>query len=462
MADFRWEGTTPDDVRYEGTTVNELRYNGTVIWAPGDIPPGVSSHWRVSAGSGSTLTDHEGTRDASLNHTNWRYSDGSLDGWYLAHNGSGDGASISNSDNHFSSLNDFTVFTVLNVDSYPSSSSMEVISCWNYSTNEMCWRLYWYNGGWWMNVSRDGSNWWGAGAAGGQESGWFSLAVTRSGSTITFYINGSAIYSETNWSDTLYSNGLDVLIGGTHNGGYNFNGKMDNIAFAHSALTQSEIQTLHDLTPRFQSGYSGVTPLETWEDGTPDQAWENQDFTIVTTQAYEGTHAAESPPSSGNMRSYDYENSGNNLTQYQRIGDRVRSFYYHDTASANVDGNVRAQWAYGGDWGNNYVIRWDIQNENLRLWKNGFGSIVGEAFSIPYPGGEWWAIESEWGTDASDTSSPTHTVRLLNYSDPANPVEEASIVVDDAGIDDTSCGQYWSLWNSDSVGTMYGDYAVFY
>lgn len=32
MADFRWEGATPDDIRWEGTSISELRYEGETVW----------------------------------------------------------------------------------------------------------------------------------------------------------------------------------------------------------------------------------------------------------------------------------------------------------------------------------------------------------------------------------------------------------------------------------------------
>lgn len=476
MADFKLNGTTPDDVRWNGTTPQELRYNGEVIWPVGfyldmtDASDAVSySGQGLQIQPGNTFliwVSPQQVGSSGSARFPGIFSAGTAGGW----------------DDYFSLQNDDgtspqttgTVNTIMFVETNDGEGASSESFVVDLDAQE------------------------------------FHLVgfVYHSDESLTFFHNDTTVATRS--SHTTTGTHFDIIelgygyAGATNDGS---GGKwVDGAGLWKRELTQTEVSDWYnnDTIPDNPSNFwkydddtdttvavdavgsadgtvngatyvsGGVTTpgqeiivdttvdIETWEGGTPDQAWENQDFTIVTTQVYEGSYAAESPPGSGNLRCYDYENSGNNLDRYQRIGDKVRSFFYHDTSSANVDGNTRAQWAYGGDWGNNYVIRWDIQNENLRLWKNGFGSIVGSTFSIVYPGSEWWAIESEWGTDSSDTSSPTHTVRLMNYSDPSNPVEEASIVADDAGIDDTSCGHYWSLWNASSVGTMYGDYAHFY
>lgn len=205
-------------------------------------------------------------------------------------------------------------------------------------------------------------------------------------------------------------------------------------------------------------GISSV--MEDWETGTTAN-WATANVTVDTTLPYEGSYSMYGTAGGGNQRVIDDETDGN-LPKYQRIGDKCRSFFYHPIHSDNMTSTVRARWGYGGPWGSNYVVQWSLSSKSLRLWKDGTGTSIAGPATVTYPGGEWWAIESEWGTDASDTTSPTHTVRVMDYSTPSSPVEVASLVVDDATIDDTSVGHYWGVWNSDTQGDFYGDYAVFY
>lgn len=197
--------------------------------------------------------------------------------------------------------------------------------------------------------------------------------------------------------------------------------------------------------------------IETFEGGSFDQAWENTDLTIAQTQVYEGSYAAYATSGGGNQRNFDYENAGNNLSHYPRIGDKVRTFFWHPEPSSNLTNTTRIRWAYGGSWGSNYVIQCNLYNQNIRIWESGLTNVVAGPGSWTYPGATWFALESEWSS-----SSPHHVARVVDYSNPDNPSTVVEISGDSTAIDDTSSGAYWGAHESGGHGDFWVDYAHYY
>lgn len=170
----------------------------------------------------------------------------------------------------------------------------------------------------------------------------------------------------------------------------------------------------------------------------------SENFQITQSPTYTGSYAASVAEGEGEESLSDSESDGN-LGRYQHIGDNVRAFFYHPQAMSNITDTCRVRWGYGGPWGSNYVVNVDFANDNIRIWKNGYGTSFAGVTQVSYPGGEWWAIESEWG-------DPTHTARVVDYSDPQNPVVDAEISGDDTEIDDTSVAHQWTGWNNTGTG----------
>lgn len=196
--------------------------------------------------------------------------------------------------------------------------------------------------------------------------------------------------------------------------------------------------------PAGGSGDSG--PLEGFESGDFSNWASSGEVQITQSPTYTGSYAAYIPPGTGSEVLSDSDSDGN-LGKYQRRGDKVRTFFYHPTAMSNISSTCRVRWGYGGPWGSNYVVNVDFANNNLRIWKNGYGSSIAGVTSVSYPGGEWWAIESEWSS-----SSPHHTARVVDYSDPSNPVVDAELTADDTEIGDSSVTNQWSPWNNSGTG----------
>ena len=80
------------------------------------------------------------------------------------------------------------------------------------------------------------------------EAVWVHIVLTRSGSTYTFYINGSYNSSAT-ISDNWYNNNYSLYLArlGTYSG-YYWSGRLDDIAFYSRALTSTEITDIYTHT----------------------------------------------------------------------------------------------------------------------------------------------------------------------------------------------------------------------
>ena len=98
---------------------------------------------------------------------------------------------------------------------------------------------------------------------------WQLVTLTKSGTTLTLYINGSQQSTVTLASATLDTNALPLLVGKTYGSrfaggsGENFTGSLDDIRIYSRALTSTEIQTLYTSDPANLS--SETTPIARYE-----------------------------------------------------------------------------------------------------------------------------------------------------------------------------------------------------
>ncbi|MBN2016765.1 MAG: T9SS type A sorting domain-containing protein [Candidatus Cloacimonetes bacterium] len=80
-------------------------------------------------------------------------------------------------------------------------------------------------------------------------SDWFHLAITVDSSSITSYINGELLSSDS-FSSPIYSTVSDILVGSYVNSVYEFEGYLDELALYTSALSQTDIQDRYCSTIR--------------------------------------------------------------------------------------------------------------------------------------------------------------------------------------------------------------------
>lgn len=197
--------------------------------------------------------------------------------------------------------------------------------------------------------------------------------------------------------------------------------------------------------------------LEEWDPANFGQWGDVTGPDLVTTQAFSKDYSMRGTAGDGNQRIHDNERDHNNLPRYMVRGDNMRVMIYHPSSYTNMNSGTRYRWAYGGPYEESaYYVMADLYNDAFHIVDSNGHTTLGSTYGYNYPGGEWWAMEIEW-------RNPTHTARLVNYSDPDNPVTEASLQVDDTTHDDSSpLGHSWFVWNDDTSGHMYTDYAVFY
>jgi sialidase-1 len=81
-------------------------------------------------------------------------------------------------------------------------------------------------------------------------TGWHHLCLVRSLGTITTYLDGSAVDTDSR-AGNVNSNGNDLLIG--KNGNDYFNGKMDEIAMWNKAITSCDVVGI------YQASSNGIT-----------------------------------------------------------------------------------------------------------------------------------------------------------------------------------------------------------
>lgn len=91
-------------------------------------------------------------------------------------------------------------------------------------------------------------------------TGWHHLCLVRNSGTITTYLDGSAVDTNSR-AGNVNSNGNDLEIG--RNGGAYFNGKLSNVAIYKTALTSSQVSTLFNFgTPETAISFS---PTAWWK-----------------------------------------------------------------------------------------------------------------------------------------------------------------------------------------------------
>jgi hypothetical protein len=136
---------------------------------------------------------------------------------------------------------------------------------------------------------------------------WHHVAITRSGSTVTFYIDGQAAGGGT-MSGSFASNSLDLKIGtdGTGSGVSQFNGKIDEPKLYNQALTADQIKLDYNKSSTQILGAMG----------------NNSTAGSVNAASQEYCIPGDSTTCTGPVARWDFENqSSNNQTHYDTSGN---------------------------------------------------------------------------------------------------------------------------------------------
>lgn len=204
-----------------------------------------------------------------------------------------------------------------------------------------------------------------------------------------------------------------------------------------------------------------VEVLEEWDPANFNQ-WGsmNNSPDLSTNYAFSKDYSLRGLAGGDNQNIRDNERDHNNLPRYMQRGDNMRVMIYHPDSYTTMDDFTAFRWSYAGPFEEAaYYVQADLYNDAFHLVDSTEGeshTTLASEYGYNYPGGEWWAMEVEW-------RNPTHTCRLVDYSDPDNPVVQASLQVDNTKHDDSyPLGHGWYVWNRGTTDHMYSDYAVFY
>ncbi|MEN6307983.1 MAG: LamG-like jellyroll fold domain-containing protein [Anaerohalosphaeraceae bacterium] len=148
---------------------------------------------------------------------------------------------------------------------------------------------------------------------------WVHVAVTVSGWSYAFYINGapSGSGSFTFWAATQMN---DVFIGGA--GGNYFNGLMDEVMVLNRALTSSEIQTIYV--------HSATDKVEYDRIGRPSKTTDLNDCTVGYSYNNNSQVETLTYPDNSTVR---YEYDAQNRLEYIKEGEIILARYTYDTLS---------------------------------------------------------------------------------------------------------------------------------
>ena len=234
---------------------------------PTTIPTTTSSARPGSPSTGDAYFETDTNNYIIYDGTNWRSynSDGIsippiANTYSLDFDGTNDYINATLSSQVFNG--DFTLSMWFKADTNPSFATVfQLGSASNYSDGFRVYRYsatnlaFWKGQGGFSNIT---------GFFGSTSTGtWYNLAFTRSGSTLTAYINGSSEATGTD-SQAYTSTALNASFST-----YPFDGKIDELAIWDSALTGSEISTIYNAGEPIDvssnaGSYTSSADLEGW------------------------------------------------------------------------------------------------------------------------------------------------------------------------------------------------------
>ncbi len=224
---------------------------------------------------------------------------------------------------------------------------------------------------------------------------WFHACAVASGTTITWYINGSEDTSATAAEFVGSTSTSDIIIGEGYTSGY-FDGFIDDIRIYNTALSLSEIQALAN------AGFTWSNTVNASDELQPDPIQEVKDNTDYL-QGYLG--ACFNEKATYNTSRYDSERISNYSTQRDGyLGARYGTYYsVLDTSRYNTKYTTRYTTIYSGKYDNYNGSRYDLNRYDDR-W--GWGSC-----SIRYDNKYNTRYSSRHGT----YNSTRHTSQYSNH-----------------------------------------------
>lgn len=336
MAPIELNGTPAEEITVNGEVVDEVMANGQLVYQAGpDIPDSVTDHWPIDDGSGSTLSNHIGSTNISLDGPDW-VSDSNSQGELHIEFGAGDQA-IGDDHDHFHELDELTWSMWIRTDATTSDDGILVADHEDGSSvgsETVGWGLFHFEDdlrfGWGSSAFDDMS----ISASNILTGDWVHVAVTFEGEEeARIYIDGALEASDSVSETVTSANGEVFTIGVTGDGSdRQFEGEMDDFYFADEALSASEIEQLYQNHPRVDSGneYGEVTVTNDPYDGVD---WD-------TAEQYTFIQHIHSSPAAGPASEGVHETLDNYIQNYYDSGQIDITYDAMGHGPKNDDGDV--------------------------------------------------------------------------------------------------------------------------
>lgn len=208
---------------------------------------GLVSNWSFDEGGGTVVNDSGifGKNGSFLSAPIWRTEESCVFGKCLQFDNVDDGVNIANE--NFTSLTNYTMAAWVNMNGNHKDYTGTILSSGDWNTAH-----------WALGISQTGTQLQTrkADGVGGVIAGnftfslnkWYHVAITRSGTSLIYYVNGNNIGSFTIGAGQIVSGVSNTTIGReTYAGGhFDFNGRIDNVRIYNRSLTAAEIKGMYD------------------------------------------------------------------------------------------------------------------------------------------------------------------------------------------------------------------------
>jgi Concanavalin A-like lectin/glucanases superfamily len=398
-----WKSST------DGVTImaNALEFVG--LASCDSAPAGMVSWWKAEGNANDSQDSHNGTvNDAT-------FAPGEV-GQAFTFDGTDDSVSIpSSSDWNFgtgdftfdfwekSSASSETREYALSFDPVQDTTNLE----FNFNDSNIGLWVYWNGGG-----GPLGTNAIQVGTGGQYTDGqWHHIALTRSGSTLTLYIDGVAVGTAT------YSDPID-LSGGNNNylgkyAGNNFfwNGQIDEVEIFKRGLTGTEVARI------FNAGSNGKCPCTPAPDGMISW-WPGDNNTDDVQDSNNGTWNGTSAYGSGEVRqafsfdgnSANYVSIGNPSNLKPTDGITLDAWINLNAVDGDGRAGIITKWGQGSE--DNWAI-WAFQGEGNILLNGYIVTTAGQSglYGASIPIGAWTHVAMTY-----DAASGTQTLYINGVS----------------------------------------------
>jgi len=238
-----YSSNTTDDFEWDNWRIRKYASSEpTATPASEEVGGGPVAYWKFDEGVGTTAYDSTSQNNTGifLSAPIWKNEDMCVSGKCLMFDNVDDGVSITN--NNFTTLSDYTMSAWINIKGAHKNYDGTIMSSGNWNSNHWSFGVNQANTA--FKLRRwDGTNY-NTKSYTFQLNQWTHVVIVRSGSNLTYYVNGNSIGSISGTTGNLISDATNTTIGReTYASGYfAFNGLIDEPKIFPYARTEAQIK----------------------------------------------------------------------------------------------------------------------------------------------------------------------------------------------------------------------------